>query len=82
MIAENAIIATMVSARQRRGLTQTQLAERTGYHVNSIRRWEVGSVGVPLHAWIDWCHALGVTPRQVLAWAAARGRAPQAPTDT
>jgi|GEM_PF-3732181 transcriptional regulator with XRE-family HTH domain len=69
---DDKILTTMVSIRHRHGLTQAQVAQRVGYHVNTIGRWETGDVGVPLHAWLDWCEALKTTPAVVLA--AARRR--------
>lgn len=40
--------------REALGLTQEQLAERIGVHVNSLNRWEAGEYrpgSVNLHAW-------------------------------
>jgi transcriptional regulator with XRE-family HTH domain len=33
--------------REARGLTQTELSELLGVHLNSVSRWEVGMRGIP-----------------------------------
>lgn len=71
MTSDKHIIATMKAVRIRKGLTVPEVAERVGYHENTVWRWEGGGVGVPIHAWLYWCEALEITPQQVLDWAAS-----------
>jgi transcriptional regulator with XRE-family HTH domain len=67
-------------SRERAGLTQKQLAERTGLPLGSIRNWEqnhrVPRLGVvPLLA-----RAVGVPIEQLLLTMAAQATAPERPT--
>lgn len=43
------------------GISQTLLAEKMGYDVDTIRRWEQGLNYPSYRALIDWSDCLGVT---------------------
>lgn len=47
--------------RKSKKITQKALAEKTGYHVNIISRWETGLQIPNLRSAIDIADALGVT---------------------
>ena len=59
----------MQDLRKRRedmGISQTELAYRTGYNYTSISAWESGRVGIRLRAYIDLVNALGFDLRMTL----------------
>lgn len=53
-------------ARQARGLTQRELALRVGLHSRSvIANWERGRNGMPVHTFVKYIWALGVSPNSI-----------------
>ncbi len=54
------IIAELIKARIRRGLTQAKLGEIAGYDSDTIGWWEREGKSPRLRALTDWCQALNV----------------------
>jgi transcriptional regulator with XRE-family HTH domain len=54
------------SHREKKGLTQSQLAERVGLERTSITNIESGKQRLPLHILFGVCHSLGVSPVEVM----------------
>lgn len=56
-------------ARQEKGITQTELAERLGYKSrSSINKIEVEGRDIPRSMVIKFAQALGVTPSYLMGW--------------
>ena len=58
--AEFAIIQAMITARQKTGMTQKQLAERTGIHQSDISKLERGNGNPSLRTLIRLAEGLGM----------------------
>ncbi len=58
--AEFAIIQAMITARQKTGMTQKQLAERTGIHQSDISKLERGHGNPSLRTLIRLAEGLGM----------------------
>ena len=52
--------------REKRGLTVRKLGELSGVHYVSIVRMESGKLDPQVSTLLKLCHALGVTPNQLL----------------
>jgi transcriptional regulator with XRE-family HTH domain len=52
------------SARERKGLSQTQLAHQLGVSNTQVSRWETGR-GLPLGHLDELSEALGMSPEQI-----------------
>ncbi len=56
-------------ARQEKGITQTELAERLGYKSrSSINKIEVEGRDIPRSMVVKFAQALGVTPSYLMGW--------------
>src|ERR1044071_7149847 len=55
-----ALLKAMRAERARAGLTQSQLAERLGWHRNTIAKIEAGDRQLAAHELVDLCQALEV----------------------
>lgn len=58
---------SIATIRDRKGLTQEELATKTGFSRASIANVERGMQKVPLHRYVDIANALGVKPQRILA---------------
>ncbi len=55
------------SKREERGLSQRQLADRLGLdYYTFISQLETGRGRIPPERYVDWAHALGMEPRQLV----------------
>jgi HTH-type transcriptional regulator/antitoxin HipB len=57
------VIRDLRAARERRGLTRKQVAQKLGIHPQFLTGWERGSNAPRFTNLIKWCGALGVTLR-------------------
>lgn len=56
------LIARLVEARKRQGLSQEALAERLGRHQQFVSRYEIGERRLDIVEFVDVAVALGVEP--------------------
>lgn len=69
-------------ARQEKGITQTELAERLGYKSrSSINKIEVEGRDIPRSMVVKFAQALGVTPGYLMGWEDENGN-PNAESET
>ncbi len=59
------IARNLTEARQRAGLTQEELGQRTGTPRSSIANWEQGGTAIPLEKAKPLCEALGISLEQL-----------------
>lgn len=59
-------VSNLVTARKRRGLTQLELAERSGVGRIAIAMYESGKSLPPLPKFMQLCKALRTTPNRLL----------------
>ena len=60
MMTDLDLIAILRAERRRQGLTQLDLAIKTGHHDNSISSWEAGLRRPKMDSLTVWCAALGL----------------------
>jgi transcriptional regulator with XRE-family HTH domain len=58
--------AMLQAYRKKAGMTQAQLAERTGIPLRSIQNWEIGHRMPRPHALLSLARAVGITVEQLL----------------
>ena len=49
----------MLIRRVRAGITRQELADRAGYDLSVLRKWEIGRIPPKLPVMVDWAAALG-----------------------
>lgn len=54
------IIESLRAVREQRGIPRKVLAHQIGYDVNTLVKWERGTILPSLQALHDWCQGLGV----------------------
>ncbi len=59
----------MKTAREKAGLTQRQLAAKTGMRQSQIAKIELGDQAVRVMELIEWGRATGADPRDILSLA-------------
>ena len=65
--AELVVCQTIRRAREQKGLTQAQLAERLGVHRGTVSRVETGKRALELGEFFDWADALGIGDEELFA---------------
>jgi len=53
--------------RERRGLTQSQVAQSVNLSRASVANVEAGRQNIPLHNWVALCQALGADPADIIS---------------
>jgi transcriptional regulator with XRE-family HTH domain len=69
-----ALLKAIRAERARAGLTQSELAERLGWHRNTIAKIEAGDRQLAAHELVDLCQALAVPLTTLLVQADPRDR--------
>lgn len=69
-----ALLKAIRAERARAELTQAQLAERLGWHRNTIAKIEAGDRQLAAHELVDVCQALGVPLTTLLVEADPKDR--------
>jgi len=61
------LLALMIAARERAGLTQTELAERIGQTQSFVSKYERGERRLDVVEFVEFVNALGQDPNAVFA---------------
>lgn len=70
-----ALSGRLTKARERRGITQTELARRMGSSQSRVAKMEAGDPGVSLDLLVQGLLAVGASRREIAAALAPRSRA-------
>ena len=66
MAHRKALVALLVDARERAGLSQRALAAKLGWPLTTIARVETNERRLEVSEFLLWCEALGTSPETII----------------